>query len=260
MRHRLHREWGRLSEAVGRLHGQTVVVLTAAVLLVMVQYTLGSRQFFRAELAGLVPPAWRGLGAWGWWFGMQGITGFVVPVALLVFGYGRHPREIGLGRGDWRLALFLAACYLPLVIAGTWFLSAEASFQAVYPHYEPAARDWTVFLVYELLFLLYWVGWEYLWRGFVLFGTAPTFGIHAVFVQMVPFSLLHLDKPPAEMVLSVVGALVLGGLVWRCRSFWIAIPIHAAQMFVLDFWCTLRIRSGVQGVGWEALQQVFVGS
>ena len=31
--------------------------------------------------------------------------------------------------------------------------------------------------------------------------------------------------------------------------FWIAVPIHAAQMFILDFWCTLRIRTGVSGTG-----------
>jgi hypothetical protein len=31
--------------------------------------------------------------------------------------------------------------------------------------------------------------------------------------------------------------------------------IHAAQMLILDFWCTLRIRTGISGVGPDALME-----
>jgi len=255
MQKRFRQEWHRLRNATRSLDAQVVVVLTVAVALVFVQLTVGDRDFFRAELAGLVPRDWRGIGAWGWWFGIQGVTGFVIPVLILMFGFGRRPAEIGLGAGDRKLALALAGAYLPLVAVGTWILSDGAAFQAQYPHYDPAKTDWGVFLVYEALFLFYWIGWEYLWRGFVLFGTAPVFGRYAIFVQMVPFALLHADKPPAEAFLSILGGLALGALVWRCRAFWIAVPIHAAQMMLLDWWCSLRVRTGADGIGLEALAQ-----
>lgn len=242
---------------VRELDRQTVFVLLVAVVLVIVQMTLGSRRLFREVFGPYTPEAWRGVLAWGWWFGFQGLTGFVVPVLALVGIFKRRPSEIGLGVGDWRLALLLAGVYLPLVVVGTWVLSDGTAFQAEYPHYRPAAHDWRFFVVYELLFLFYWVGWEYLWRGFVLFGTAHTFGVHAVFVQAVPFALLHLNKPLAEALLSIVGGVALGALVWRCRSFWIAVPIHAAQMIILDFWCTLRIRTGVSGIDPAALVALF---
>ncbi|MDX1548876.1 MAG: CPBP family intramembrane glutamic endopeptidase [Rhodothermales bacterium] len=249
MKQRLRAEWGRLLRAARTLDRQTVVVLTTCVVFVLVQSTLGSRRFFRAELAAYVAEEWRGLLAWGWWFGVQGITGFVLPAALLLVAFRRRPAEIGLGLGDWRLAGALALAYLPVVAVGTWVLSDGAAFQAQYPHFQPAARSWRFFALYELLFLFYWIGWEYLWRGFVLFGTARTFGLYAIFVQTVPFALLHLNKPLAEALLSILGGVALGALVWRCRSFWIAVPIHAAQMLILDFWCTLRIRTGVEGIG-----------
>ena len=134
-------------------------------------------------------------------------------------------------------------------------LSNGADFQAQYPHYDGAETQWSVFLLYEALFLFYWIGWEYLWRGFVLFGTAPAFGLGAIVVQMVPFAILHAEKPVAEAYLSVLGGLALGALVWRCRSFWIAVPIHAFQMLALDFWCTLRARSGASGIGFDALME-----
>lgn len=190
---------------------------------------------------------------------MQGITGFILPAAALLFLFRRRPSEVGLGLGDWRFALRIAALYLPVVVIGTWFLSSSPEFQAQYPHYAPAARSWQILLIYEALFLLYWIGWEYLWRGFVLFGTAHTFGLYAIVIQALPFTVLHLSKPLVEALLSLVGGLALGALVWRCRAFWIAVPIHAAQMMILDLWCALRIRSGVNGVGIGALFDVLGG-
>ena len=232
---------------------QTAFVLLAAALLVIVQDSVGSRRLFRSELAPFFPEEWRGLMAWGWWFGIQAITGFVIPAACLLFLFKRRPAAIGLGAGDWRLALGVTAAYLPLVIVGTWILSDGLDFQLQYPHFRPAVDDWGIFATYEVLFLLYWIGWEYLWRGFVLFGTVHTFGIYAVFVQAMPFAILHVDKPLPEALLSLLGGVALGALVWRCRSFWVAVPIHAAQMLILDFWCSMRMRNGSDGIGLSAL-------
>jgi hypothetical protein len=232
---------------------RAAVVLIVAVLLVLVQLQVGTRGVYR-DMGNPLGTADPELGAWAWWFGMQGVTGFVIPALVLIVGYRWRPREAGLGLGDWRLAGALALAYLPLVAVGTWVLSDGAGFQAQYPHFFGARASWALFLVYEALFLFYWVGWEYLWRGFVLFGTAPALGAPlAIVAQTVPFAILHADKPPAEAYLSVLGGLALGGLVWRCRSFWIAVPIHAAQMLLLDLWCTLRFRTGATGVGLDAL-------
>jgi len=254
MRSFLRAEWTRLRAAVRALDPQTTFVLTFAALMVVLQFTLGDRDLFRAHLAQYVPAAWRGLGAWAWWFGMQGVLGFVLPAAALA-AFADDGAEMGLGPGNWRLASVVAGLYLPLVAAGTWVLSDGAAFQAQYPHYAPARGDWGTFMLYEALFLFYWIGWEYLWRGFVLFGTARTLGLYAIFVQALPFAALHVTKPWPEALLSIVGGIALGALVWRCRAFWIAVPIHAAQMMLLDLWCTLRLRSGADGLGWEALGQ-----
>lgn len=253
---RLRAEWLRFRRAATSLDGQTTFVLTSAALLVVLQFILGDRGLFRTHLAPFLPSAWRGLASWGWWFGMQGLLGFVVPVVALRGFFVDDGAEMGLGLGAWRFATVVAVLYLPVVTVGTWVLSDGAAFQEQYPHYTPATRDWGVFLLYEALFLFYWVGWEYLWRGFVLFGTAPAFGAHAILVQALPFAALHVTKPWPEALLSIVGGLALGALVWRCRSFWIAVPIHAAQMMMLDLWCTLRIRTDVSGVGLEAFVEL----
>ena len=260
---RLRREWQTLRDALTGLspaQKQAAVVLVAATLLVLLQLQIGGRRFYEVTLGnplGFEDPR---LGSWAWWFGMQGVTGFVIPVLILLVGFRLRPREAGLGLGDWKLASGIAALYIPLVIVGTWVLSDGAEFQRQYPHYLGAQTDWGVFFLYEALFLFYWLGWEYLWRGFALFGTARAFGAPlAIVVQTVPFAILHADKPVAEAYLSVLGGLALGALVWRCRSFWIAVPIHAAQMMALDFFCALRARTGASGIGLEALAEALGG-
>ncbi|MEM1127777.1 MAG: CPBP family intramembrane glutamic endopeptidase [Bacteroidota bacterium] len=260
----LRDEWNALRRAMRGLDAQTVTVLLTATALALVQFTVGSRRLFREHLADFFPEAVQGLLSWGWWFSIQGVTGFVIPVLILVFAFRQRPDEMGLGLGDWKLASVLALLYMPVVTLGTWVLSDQASFQTQYPHYHPAAFDWSTFWIYHALFLFYWIGWEYLWRGYVLFGTARTFGVYAILIQTMPFAILHFRKPLPEAMLSIVGGVALGALVWRCRSFWIAVPIHAYQMFILDFWCALRLRTEVHGIGpaalWELLTTWLQGS
>ena len=252
----LRSELERARNALQTVDVQTAVVLLFAALAVILQMKLGDMALFQREIAPVLGIDQPGLAAWIWWFGMQGCLGFVLPVCILRFGFRVSAREMGLGRGDHAFALRIAALYAPLVVIGAWFLSDSTSFQANYPHFAPASRDWSVFVIYEAFFLFYWIGWEYLWRGFVLFGTARTFGIMAIFVQAVPFAILHFDKPLPEALLSIVGGVLLGALVWRARSFWIAVPIHAAQMLTIDLWCTFRVRTGVSGTGPSALWEM----
>ena len=274
MRHRIAQEWAwlrelfrdpsppaRASKRSGRRAGwQAVAVLLFSVAFVLLQVQLGSRRDFRGWFGDAVSPEGLELWSWGWWFGVQGVTGFVLPVLVLVLLFRRRPSEIGLGLGDWKLATTVSAVYLVLVVVGTWVLSDGADFQAEYPRLPDALVSWRVFWTYHLLFLFYWLGWEYLWRGFVLFGTAPALGpVLAVVAQTVPFAILHADKPVAEAWLSIAGGVGLGLLVWRCRSFWIAVPLHAAQMVLIDLFCTLRQRTGAEGLGPDALAQALAG-
>lgn len=248
-------EMHRLRNALRSLDIQTTVVLVLCALLMIVTFKFGSRTFFLEHIA----PSGGPLQAWGWWFFIQGITGFVIPVLVLVIGFRNSFRKVGLGLGDWKLGLIILSMYVPVVIIGTWIFSDARAFQLQYPHFRGAIDSWPIFMIYHGYFLMYWLGWEYLWRGFVLFGTHHTFGIHAIFVSALPYALLHLDKPTSELFLSLVGGIILGALVWRCRSFWIAIPIHAVQMLAIDFWSSLRLRTGASGIGLDAIRIALSG-
>ena len=250
---RLTSEARALVRAVAALDRQTVVVLVLGTALGMWRDTFGSQHFFSHHVAPALGVSAGSLGDFVYRFGTMGLVGLVLPVAVLWGGFGRRPSEIGLGLGDWKLALTLFSLYLPLVLVGCWIVSDQTAFQQKYPLFHATRSHWRLFFAYEALFVFYWLGWEYLWRGFVLFGTARTFGAWAVFVQMIPFAALHASKPIVEAYLSIGGGLLLGAIVWRCRSFWVAPPIHFVQMMSLDLFLTLRTRSGASGIGIGAL-------
>lgn len=252
----LRAELRAFRDAARSMDRQAVVVLVLAAVLAIGQFAIGDRDVYHRLFPAGVAPRWDGLASWAWWFGWQGLLGFVVPVLVLVVGFRQRPSEAGLGLGDWRFSGLLALLYLPLVVVGTWVLSARPDFLGMYPHLDDAATDWGVFWAYEALFLFYWIGWEYLWRGFVLFGTQRALGLWAVLVQMLPFAVMHASKPWPEALLSIVGGIALGALCLRARSFWIAVPIHWAQMFFLDLFVTLRSRTGNAGLGPGALVEM----
>jgi membrane protease YdiL (CAAX protease family) len=139
-----------------------------------------------------------------------------------------------------------------------WVVSDSAAFQSVYPHAQTVRTDWTLFLIYEGMFILYFIGWEFIWRGYVLFGLLKHTGATvAVLVQMIPFVILHFGKPLPETLGSIAAGIALGALSVRTRSFWYAVLIHWTVMLTIDIFATLRFRAGVEGIGLDALFGIF---
>jgi CAAX protease family protein len=111
---------------------------------------------------------------------------------------------------------------------------ALPAFQRKYPLFRGATASTPLFIGYELAYAAYFVAWEFFYRGFLLFGLGNVIGRWAVFVQMLPFAILHFGKPEIEAFSSVFGGLVLGWLAWRTRSFWYGVAIHASMAVYLD--------------------------
>jgi membrane protease YdiL (CAAX protease family) len=227
-----------------------VVVLLAATLISVASYYAGSRVAFRALfLDALGGERLYGLYEYLYWFGSEFVLAFLVPVALVLLVHRAPASSFGLGAGDWRFGLKLTAVYLAVMLPLLWIASASTDFQAVYPHAQIAKTDWGLFALYEAGLVAYFVGWEYIWRGYVLFGLEPRLGpVAAVLVQTMPFVILHNGKPPAETLGAVLAGIALGALALRTRSFWYCVITHWTVMFTIDLFSTLRFRHGITGL------------
>lgn len=144
--------------------------------------------------------------------------------------------SFGFGRGEWRKGLLytLAACAgMALVLC---FAARTPAMQAFYEGRAPDGLGRAIFLNAVELF-----GWEFIWRGLVLFAFARAFGPGpAIFLQAVPFAFMHLGKPELETLSTIFGGAAFGYIAWQTRSFIYPWLIH---WFVVTF--TLLIATGV---------------
>ncbi len=164
------------------------------------------------------------------WFGLDelyrkvlgGMVLFLlVPLAMIVLVFREDPREYGFQLGDWRAGLALTAGSLLVMFPILWFLvRGDASMQK---YYQPLLGPGLPLYTFLALF-----GWEFLFRGWLLFGYARKFGPQALWLQAVPFALGHLGKPEVETLSTIFGGFVFGWIGYRTKSFLYPFLIHWA--------------------------------
>ncbi len=210
------------------LSGQSVFVLVVSTVLIILFHENGSSSFFRVHFMKYFgPSSYRGLyPAFYWYLSCFVILG-LIPFFLGRVCLGMGARDMGVGFGDWRFGLkavvFLFLIFLPILVG----VSFMPSFHAKYPLFAEARLSPEHFIIYQLAYVVYFIGWEFIFRGFMLFGLRPKLGYHAVFIQMIPFALLHFGKPQIETLAAVFAGVLLGYLALRARSFWYGWLLHA---------------------------------
>jgi len=85
-------------------------------------------------------------------------------------------------------------------------------------------------------------GWEFFFRGFILFAFARKFGANAIWLQAVPFALAHIGKPEIETLSTIFGGFGLGWIAYRTRSFVYPFLLH---WFLATF--TIVVAAGLLG-------------
>jgi len=156
---------------------------------------------------------------------------FVVPIAVILL-MGDSPFDYGLRLGRWKEGLLWLAAVCPLILVGLLLTVPGGDLEAMYRrsfYDRPSADIGPIMMQLRMLYstgVLLWA-WEYLLRGFCLFGLARVLGAGpAIFIQMVPFALLHLGKPELEAMTTWLSGIGFGFVAWRTQSFFYAFLIH----------------------------------
>ena len=156
---------------------------------------------------------------------------FVVPLAIIGLMWREDPRRWGLTLGDWRKGLLYTAGTIALVAVLIALVSRRPEFREYYR--VPSLADPQRIPGYVLEVGLFMVGWEYLFRGFLLFGLAERFGRWSIVLQAVPFAIAHLGKPELEALSTIFGGAWFGWVAWETRAVWPAVIIHWAIYILL---------------------------
>lgn len=222
--------------------------LSDVALMVLVAVTLTLQKYFGGrktleELVGAAtlrslpfPDIWNHV-YWAWF---SSFTYMIPPMLFAWWVHREKPSDYGLSlKGARRyaglyLVLFLAV--LPAVVVA----SGSPAFLNRYPFYAAAGRSWSQFLLWELSYGFQFLALEYFFRGFMLFPLARRLGAAAIFVMVIPYTMIHFSKPLPETLGAVLAGTALGTLALRTRSIFGGVAIHLAVAWSMDLLALYR--------------------
>ncbi len=246
----MKKELRKLINIIKELDKKVVIILMSVAVLQTVSWYFTSRRFFRANLFGEFQFHEQVyLIEYLYWFIGDLFTFFVAPVLIIKLILKEKVKDYGLVFGDYKIGLKITAVFLLIMLPLVWIASSLPEFSKTYPHLPSAKSNWEIFLIFEAGMLMYMFSWEFIWRGFMLFGLEPKFGYYSVLIQMIPFLILHNGKPAPETFGSIIAGIALGILALRTRSFLYCVIVHMSVIFSIDLFSSLRFRADDYGIG-----------
>jgi uncharacterized protein len=218
-----------------------VVLLLTPFILITFKY-FGSKAFYLSHLAGTLPVfADAGRTAELYHFLSAFLLLGLVPALVTRFTLREPLRNCGVQSGDVGYSMKALLVMLPLAVLAAYPSAHSPEFMAEYPFDKEAGRSAGEFIGHAVSYLLYYVGWEFFFRGFLQHGLCERFGPwNAILVQTLASCLIHIGKPASEVYGSILAGLVWGFIVFRARSLWAVLLTHWTLGVALDYFICFR--------------------
>ena len=146
---------------------------------------------------------------------------FLVPLCYIILILEESPKDYGFQLGDWKIGLIVTAGSLAVLLPVLWVVVHGN--QDMHDFYTRSINiPVPIYTFFEIF------GWEFLFRGLLTFAYVRAYGGNGLWLQAVPFALMHLTKPEVETLTTIFGGFFFGWLAWRTKSFLYAFLIHWA--------------------------------
>lgn len=223
----------RCRVAFGLHERQPTVILVAATLLMLLWAYYGSPAFCAGLLAGAGDDG-RAAGAIASFTACFLLLG-VIPAAIVRCVLGAPLVDYGLGVGDVRSTLRITLLLVPVFLLAAFAGSRDPAILTKFPINPRAGESAGMFALHAASYLLFYMGWEFLFRGFLLFGLRPALGdVNAILVQTMASALLHLGGPAAETFGAIPAGVLWGAIALFTRSLLPGLVHHVLLGIALD--------------------------
>lgn len=153
----------------------------------------------------------------------------LIPLAAGGLLFRDKPSDYGVRIGHWKLGVIAIVIGLAIMTLVLYGASKLPEFHSYYHRYH---IDWPELLLRNALYMF---AWEFLFRGYILFGLERSIGKNAIFVQTIPFTLLHFGRPFLETLACIPGGFIFGYVAYRTRSFLPCFIIHFGMYAMMAF-------------------------
>jgi hypothetical protein len=228
-------EFRELIKETKTLDFKTVYIFISVAIIVFLSLTVASPSFYYDHFGKIR------LESRIYWFLMDGSFMFLIPVISIKFVFKKKLSDFGFTLGDKKFGILTSAIFFAFMFVIVMIVSSSIEFKVAYPQGGEALRNnYQLLFLYELCILVYMLGWEFLWRGYMLFGLKEKLGLYTIFIQMIPFFILHKGKPEIELFASILAGIILGVQALRSRSFIYSWILHWMVMVSIDVISVLR--------------------
>lgn len=221
---------------------RAVMALLWTTLILFVYFYFGSYSAFEKYFSGVQNLAY-------WKIIYHNLMSFVL---LFIFGLffskfvlKNNFKDMGLGKGNHKLGLAfcgIATLIMPLLALST-LLNVEMT--STYPLVNFSSySQWYFIAGYFLSYLLYYIGWEFLFRSLLLFSTKEKGIWIAILITTMVSALIHssiasFGKPLIETLAAIPAGIIFGWLAIKTKSIWYSLYIHVLIGFLTDIFITV---------------------
>lgn len=147
---------------------------------------------------------------------------FVIPAIVIWVLFAEPLSNYGFKWGKWPEGILWVVGVCAIMAVILYFVARTPAMIAYYKTRAPESVPYLIYITGVDLF-----GWEFIWRGLMLFGLAKVLGPGpAIFLQAVPFAFMHLNKPELETLTTIFGGAGFAFIAWRTDSFVYPFFIH----------------------------------
>lgn len=158
----------------------------------------------------------------------------VVPALIIKLAFRERLADYGLQLGNrlYTTRSFLIAA--PIIVAVGYLAALDPAMREAFPVNKQAGLA-TPFMLHVATYTLFYLGWEFHFRGFLQYGLDGSMGrVNAVLVQVMASSLLHIGKPFTETIAAVGAGMLWGWLAYRTNSILSGLLQHILVGVVVD--------------------------
>lgn len=151
-----------------------------------------------------------------------------IPLAAGFLIFRDKPWDYGIRIGRWKLAIVLTIVTLAVF---SLIVYGASNIPEVYRYYHKYSINWPPYILGRALYMF---AWEFIFRGYMFFGLEKSIGKSAIFVQAIPFVLLHFGATDLETLVTIPMGFVMGYVAYKTRSFLPCFIIHIGIDILMD--------------------------
>lgn len=152
---------------------------------------------------------------------------FVFPLAATWIA-GIKPASMGMETGNWKVGSLIVVAAVPVSTLAIFLGGSDPEILNAYPWPGKwLATSVTNMAIWFCIYSLYYIAFEFFYRGFLLRTIESELGlVAAMWIQVLMSVSIHFGKPTPELLASIPAGFIFGFIAWKTKSIWYVFLVH----------------------------------